>query len=501
MKKLINSFRRVSLQRYYIHIILIFFIAIISRLPQLTSDNLLLDGDECIVGLMAKHINTDSSIPVYFYGQPYGFSLIETSTIAIFYNLFGVNHYAIKISMLLLWMIGILFIHKTLMLLNLNNKWLPLIFVLLLILSPSWAVWSMKARGGYVSSFLLSAISIYLTINPKSNGRFITYFFLGLLIILIKECQPLWIPGVISILFVSFLYNWNIKKFICFVSGITIGIVIFSFLKNGLSHFWDKTNIYTFSMIWENLLSLPRNVYSAVSGNYYLGNIFKNDTFTKVYAYSYLSVLYLSIALGTILFVIKKEHRYKLLITLLPVLATLSCTLFLKEFYPRYLLPLFGFAIFHLYFLTTLIQSKTFKYLLITFFLLSGFISTYSFKNYKFEGNSNDKLCGKKQIDSIVEFLQQNKTHYTFTTGALFQWQLMFYSNEEIISRYIYSTDRYPEYVERVNNALENGQNTAFIDCNYTIVNDSIKIDFEIDRFKVYLFPQKNLLKDAGFSF
>lgn len=500
MKNIHAKLSKISPRKYYIDLILIVLVVFLSRLPQLTSNNLLLDGDECIVGLMAKHITTDPSIPIYFYGQPYGFSLIETSTIAFFYSLLGENHYAIKLSMLLLWTIGVLFIYKTLTLLNSKNQWLPLLIVLLFVLSPSWAVWSMKARGGYISSFLFSSLSIYLILNPKSSNRFITYPILGFFVILIKECQPLWVLGVMAILFVFFLYSGNVKKITCFIIGLAVGIIFFSFLKNGLSHFWDKTNIYTFSMIRDGLLSLPRNIYRAVNGNYYLGNIFKSNLSTRIFAYSYLIIFYLSIGVGTILFIIKKEHRYKILITLIPTLATLSYTLFLKEFYPRYLLPLFGFSILLLYFLITLIKNKTFKYVIVAFFLFWGSLSIYSFKNYKFEGNSNDKFSGKEQINTIIEFLKYNNTHCTFTTGALFQWQLMFYSDEEIISRYIYSTDRYPEYVKRVNDALENDHNTAFIDCNNT-VNDSIKCAFEIDRFKVYLNPQKDFLQKVGFAF
>jgi hypothetical protein len=31
-------------------------ISVVSRLPQLQSPNLLVDGDECVLGLMAKHV-------------------------------------------------------------------------------------------------------------------------------------------------------------------------------------------------------------------------------------------------------------------------------------------------------------------------------------------------------------------------------------------------------------------------------------------------------------
>jgi hypothetical protein len=54
-------------------------ISLVSRLPQLLSPNLLLDGDECILGLMAKHVAAGKEFPVFFYGQNYGLASIEAA--------------------------------------------------------------------------------------------------------------------------------------------------------------------------------------------------------------------------------------------------------------------------------------------------------------------------------------------------------------------------------------------------------------------------------------
>ena len=43
-------------------------VAGVSRLPQLTSPHLLLDGDEAILGLMAKHLAEGREIPIFLYG-------------------------------------------------------------------------------------------------------------------------------------------------------------------------------------------------------------------------------------------------------------------------------------------------------------------------------------------------------------------------------------------------------------------------------------------------
>ena len=52
-------------------------VALLSRLPQLFSRNLLLEGDECILGLMGMHLAKGREFPIFFYGQRYGLSIIE----------------------------------------------------------------------------------------------------------------------------------------------------------------------------------------------------------------------------------------------------------------------------------------------------------------------------------------------------------------------------------------------------------------------------------------
>jgi hypothetical protein len=49
------------------NIILIILVSILSIVPLLLSENVFLDGDECIVGLMAKHFIEGEGGPVFFY--------------------------------------------------------------------------------------------------------------------------------------------------------------------------------------------------------------------------------------------------------------------------------------------------------------------------------------------------------------------------------------------------------------------------------------------------
>src|SRR6202012_4146749 len=141
--------------------IIIVVLCFASRLPQLLSPHLIMDEDECVVGLMAKHL-MEGHVAVFFYGQSYGFTLAESAMISLFSYFNGLNDHSVKLAMLTLWTIGIIFFYKTCKEILLpNNKYAAWLMTLLFIFLPAWAVWSMKARGGYLTAFPLSAILLW----------------------------------------------------------------------------------------------------------------------------------------------------------------------------------------------------------------------------------------------------------------------------------------------------------------------------------------------------
>jgi len=146
-------------------ILIVVLICIISRLPQILSPYLFLDPDESIMGLMAKHFSEGKVIPYFFYGQNYGFALIEVFIISLFYKTVGISDLSIKISMLLLWIVGVIFFYKTLKQIEpKKHGWTLMLTIFLFVLSPAWAIRSLKAHGGYITSFGLSSVVTYMTL-------------------------------------------------------------------------------------------------------------------------------------------------------------------------------------------------------------------------------------------------------------------------------------------------------------------------------------------------
>lgn len=168
---------------------------VLTRLPQFLGGHMVPDGDECIVGLMAKHLVEGKDLPVFFYGQRYGYSLLEAWTAGMFFLAAGLSAGALKAAMLLLWSAGALF--AVLSVRNFAGKRAAIIAGLLLIFCPAWSIWSMKARGGYLTAFALAHLCIwFISIQmheKKARPGLLTG--IGACVVLVFFSQPIWLLG------------------------------------------------------------------------------------------------------------------------------------------------------------------------------------------------------------------------------------------------------------------------------------------------------------------
>ena len=73
-------------------------LAYLTRLPQLLSPQLALDGDEAIAGLMARHLLAGDELPLFFYGQSYGLSVPATLSVAGAFAALGATPLALKLG-------------------------------------------------------------------------------------------------------------------------------------------------------------------------------------------------------------------------------------------------------------------------------------------------------------------------------------------------------------------------------------------------------------------
>ncbi|HMO02169.1 MAG TPA: glycosyltransferase family 39 protein [Oligoflexia bacterium] len=168
--------------RDFFLILTLVLVAIVLRLDPLVATNFSIDSDEAIVGLMAKHINETSKIPVFYYGQPYMGSF-EALVAAILFKLFGISSVTLKTTPLIFSVLLIPLIY--LLGIKAYSKRAGIFAAALIAVPPQMLVeWSAKARGGFSEIIFLGGLALFFFFRWLDSRKFIdlaiSYAILGL---------------------------------------------------------------------------------------------------------------------------------------------------------------------------------------------------------------------------------------------------------------------------------------------------------------------------------
>jgi hypothetical protein len=454
-------------------------VCIVSRVPQLVSDKLLLDGDECVVAIMAKHMLSLHEFPLFFYGQTYGFSLIECLFIIPFYLLGGITALSVKCGMIALWTTGVLLLYKALDTINKGPWWVPLLFTLVFICSPAWAVWSMKARGGYLTAFTLSALVLLLLFRDKKN--YLTFVIAGTLCSLIAQSQRLWLPGLLPFVAYYLLKDKKVLPLSLFTASAILPGVIFHFYKKSIVEFGGVPVYYPSKDILVQLQRIPAFLYYSLHGNYFFADIQKPNLFCVIFAILFAGLILLLPVFAIYNIVTRKKGSLLFNLSALSVLLTLLTSVFTYMIQPRYLLPVTGYTIISVTLLLNTIDINV-KALQASAFGLTGIgiVSVITFYNFDFSP------VRETSLHNALNYLAKRGIHYAYCTDNLLTWQVIFYSNEQIVCREQQLPGRYGRYLHEVDSAFYNGAKSAFIlhsagyraieFANYTTIDDFLII-------------------------
>lgn len=478
-------------QKNAIALIVIIVLCFVSRLPQLLSNNLILDGDECVLGLMAKHMLAGKGIPVFFYGQAYGFSLIETSFISIAYLIGGYGDMSVKIAMLTLWTTGLIFFYKTLRCICRAGSMLPLLIVLLLIFTPAWGIWSMKARGGYLTAFTLSWIFTYLILDDNKQKP-VYYILAGLIPPVIFMSQAFWLPGLLPFIIFWLFKKAQLKQLGWFIAALALSAILLAWAVHNTTDYWhpDVVDIHNIKT------NDPKKIYHLIFNNlqayYYLALLYAPPLSNVIFAKSLIAVSILLLVPGT-WFALKMFRRDPLcLAAIFSIIFSIAYLLLTNGVISRYALPFSGYLIFAMAIYLDRINKKMLTATVLLPLYITGAIAICLFKNYEFSNTS------KADLKQFISHLEQENIHHVFCMRGLLLWQILFYSNEHIISRYYQLQDRYPEYVEKVNKAFREGKRTAVIGYDDDLAPNDIPL-IRLNHYFLYPDPSKDMLQKLEF--
>jgi hypothetical protein len=127
----------------------------------------LIESDEAIVGLMARHILA-GHLPVWFYGQAY-MGTLEPATAALLFAVFGASPLVLKMVPFV-WFCAFLVAHYQLAR-EIGGARVAHLATLLAAASPAFlTVWSLKSEGGYMALLCLGTVALLLTIRLLVRG-------------------------------------------------------------------------------------------------------------------------------------------------------------------------------------------------------------------------------------------------------------------------------------------------------------------------------------------
>ncbi len=139
----------------------------------------LIESDEAIVGLMARHI-LEGDFPIFYYGQNH-MGTFEAYLTAGTFALFGASALVLKLTVPALFLI-FLAMHFKLAEEVSGSRWVAWMATIAVGISPAFlTVWSLKSRGGYMSLLLFGTCSLLLAtrlLKNESNRR-LKLFLLG----------------------------------------------------------------------------------------------------------------------------------------------------------------------------------------------------------------------------------------------------------------------------------------------------------------------------------
>lgn len=447
------------------------------------------DGDEAVVGIMAKHILTKDEHPLFFYGQIYGGGgAIEAYLAAIPFAIFGASSIALKSVALCCWLLTIALCY--LFCLRYYDYATAVISAVILMTATALIEWHLKMRGGYavlpmLFMMILMCFSYLVEKGSRGSWRFLIF---GLACGVAYYNLEIILPFLFTLLLASLFRRrifWKWKPALLTVAGFIIGaspLLWFNFTMKfinfgyvfgrGAGH--DGQNLFS-NLYTLVITNLPRFFFSRNVDKY-----IDNPPVTAYLEYAVYLVLF-------VFLIIKMWPQVKKLavsflspasatsddtpavietalvvyLILYPVIFSVSGSIGSS---PRYLVPLYpALAIVAARGVNWLCMDRNRVFNVTGIILLIALVVFGSINHSAYIGKSlvNDDVLIQGQvpvsrqtqgetISKIVDFLNKRQVSRVWCTYFV-QWRLLFESNEEIIAssyKLIPGADtiRYPLY-------------------------------------------------------
>ncbi len=448
------------------------------------------DGDEAVIGIMARHIIQQGARPIFFYGQPFGGGgALEAYLAVIPFLLFGQNAISLKLVALVSFLTMLLLTYRYCRI-YLDLESARLAFLLLAVATPL-IEWHTKMRAGYVFLllFVILILRVYTGITRMKRIRPAPFILLGFLSGFAYYNMALILTFLLTLFLASFSWKrifWRVKSVVYFLGGLIIGIspLIYYNLTHNFANLRYTIYIATGG---ENpwLYQLRQLVFRFFPGFFVGRNV--DGIVPRIPLQAWIEYAATLVILGLALYLYRHSLR-SIVSALLPeklrrrswpppkpegiLVFYLYLFLFLHTFSramifsPRYLLPLFPvLSIVSGAVIARLLRSGLRSGRIVARLLLVTLAGLGIFNHLGYlraptvtddvlttEGLVVNAQTSGRAARNIIEYLQEKGVRHVHCSYFL-QWRLIFESRESVIAssgEFALEPSRYPPYDREV---------------------------------------------------
>lgn len=384
------------------------------------------------------------NISIYFLGQNYGLSILESFSVALFLKVVGAGVWALRLGGLLLFSLGSTFIIHSFQRKNASVK--VILFVgLLLILFPSWYLWGMMVRGGYVSSFLFVSVLFFIT---QTKLQAITWcIFTGILAALAFESHLL-----VLFTFLPILIDWilkssqKIKSIVFFGMSVFSSVIILRFFHID-NPVWSQPILKTgFSVQWDQLIYHLGDLMSGFSNYHYFTAGFK----LEVWLNAVVIVGFTLFALSLFVLIYKsKSNVRRVVLFFVPILfGYIFLISMMGQPAPRYWLGLFTGLLFLMLYLLVYnpkLKLSVVHYSMLTFFIVLALIGGKHRRDW-YQTDKNEMVLLRDLQEEVVA----NNVDVLYTVEPDFQWKWNYMYGNQIPAMHVNEKERTMKFIHQI---------------------------------------------------
>jgi hypothetical protein len=310
---------------------------------------------------------------------------------------------------------------------------------------------------------------VWLLVQDRERDTIVRWLIAGALTSLIYLAQPLWLPGVAPLVAVALALRRRLSWAVAYVSVATVAILLVRLGTATTDQAWAGPALGNPDLVG-SLSRVARQIYVAQTGSYYL--YWAIDPAGRVT--TTLAVIWCVVLVAVALLQMYRLLTRRFCAPSHLLFASLCATLvaqwaLLSARDPRYLLPVFAILVplagVELVDLVDRgVVPRRAAAFLTAAMVVTGSLSMGEFSafNYLWK-NPPSRWTEAKRLQQVLGYLQAEDVRRVFSMNGMLDSQLVFYSNERVLSRWADPVGRYPPYVREVDRALANGEAVAVV--------------------------------------